>query len=289
MDTPAQKVARTVDGKLLLGWMPQSEAVKTLTQLCVFDEPITEPEAVGRWETYRDKVALLPERKCSHPKSYQRILAENLEITKFIKAAKKRKADNIVRVVKIDPLDLVVHQFQVVLDRATKYAAEMKGARERTRICLGIGLQQGVSGVRMGAGATIIDVPHCEFGINFQPNNQFQLVEMARFISVADLGERTLLWAGYHRAYAVASQIVPGGTVRSLLATLVINDPERFLSADSDRPEVRDTVRGVRPAIFRDFFDDNLCMRVPLRKLRVELHIPNNSKTCQTKWEDDES
>jgi hypothetical protein len=289
MTPAAKKVSRTVGGKLLLGWMPRSEAVKSLTELCVFDQPLNEIEAVGLWESYRDKVAALPKLNSCHPTSLQRTLAENLEITKFVKAAKKRGAKNIVRVVKVDPMGLVVHQFQIILDRANKYLALMQHARQRMHVCLGIGLQENFSRVRRGAGVTIIDVPHCEFGINFLPNNNFQLFEFARFISAADLSDRTLLWAGYHRTYAVASQIVPEGTVRSLLATLVVNDPDRFLSVDSERPEVRDTVRGERPALFRDFFNEDLCMNVRLRKLRVELHVPDNSRTCLTKWEDDES
>ena len=33
-------------------------------------------------------------------------------------------------------------------------------------------------------------------------NGHRQLTEAARFVSVANLRDRTLLWAGYHRAYA---------------------------------------------------------------------------------------
>jgi hypothetical protein len=58
-----------------------------------------------------------------------------------------------------------------------------------------------------------------------------------------------LLLAGYHRAYAVASQIVPEGTVRVLLVTLISRNSDRFLGLASDRPEVRDKVRGGRPVL----------------------------------------
>jgi hypothetical protein len=93
-----------------------------------------------------------------------------------------------------------------------------------------------------------------------------QLTEAANFVSVADLRDRTLLLAGYHRAYAVASQTVPEGTVRMLLVTLISRDSDRFLGLASDRPEVRDKVRGGRPAHLADFFDADLCIDVHLRK-----------------------
>jgi hypothetical protein len=114
-----------------------------------------------------------------------------------------------------------------------------------------------------------------------------QLTEAARFISIADLGDRTLLWAGYHRAYAVASQTVPEGTVRVLLATLIAGDADRFLGPDSDRPEVRDMVRGERPALLADFFNVDLCMDVNLRKQRPELHVRPLSATTQIVWVDE--
>jgi hypothetical protein len=97
-------------------------------------------------------------------------------------------------------------------------------------------------------------------------NGHLQLTKAANFVSVADLRGQTLLLAGYHRAYAVASQIVPEGTVRVLLATLISRDSDRFLGLDSDRPKVRDKVRGGRPVLLADFFGADLCIDVHLRK-----------------------
>jgi len=138
----------------------------------------------------------------------------------------------------------------------------------------------------MVSGTTIVDLPHGEFLVDLR-QGRLQLTEAARFISVADLGDRTLLWAGYHRAYAVASQTVPEGTVRVLLATLIDGDADRFLGADSDRPEVRDMVRGDRPAFLADFFDANLCMSVNLRKQRPELHVSSQFPTAKLVWVDE--
>jgi hypothetical protein len=278
---------QTVRGKVLLGWMPRQEAVKVLTKLCVFDEPLTEPGATGLWEQYRDKVARLAPRNCGQPVTQRMTLGESLEAKRFVKHARQRGGRNIVRVVKCEPLGLVVHQLQLALHRADAHRAAMSDERRRARICLGVGLEEQVQRVRNESGTVVLELPHAEFFVNFLPNGQLQLMEAARFISIADLGDRTLLWAGYHRAYAVASQTVPEGTVRVLLATLIAGDADRLLGPDSDRPEVRDMVRGERPALLADFFNDDLCMSVNLRKQRPELHVRPLSATTQIVWVDE--
>jgi hypothetical protein len=278
---------KTVPGKVLLGWMPRTEAIKVLTKLCVFEEPLAEGQASGVWEEYRDKVAKLPVRTCCQPASHAMSFAEKFEIKRFLKMVRRRNGQNVVRVTKIEPHCLVVHQLQIALHRAEMHATSLGSAKLRARTCLGFGLEEPVGRPRVVSGTTILELPHGEFFVTFQPGGRLQLTEAARFISIADLGDRTLLWAGYHRAYAVASQTVPEGTVRVLLATLIEGDADRFLGPDSDRPEVRDMVRGERPALFSDFFDSNLCMAANLRKQHPQLHVSSQSPTAKMVWVDE--
>jgi hypothetical protein len=53
---------KSVDGKILLGWMIESEAVPYLQKECLFDPPLLEQQARDLWIQYRDRVAALPER-----------------------------------------------------------------------------------------------------------------------------------------------------------------------------------------------------------------------------------
>ena len=223
------KAPQLVRGKLLLGWMPRDEAMKTLLKFCVFSSPITEREAEHLWMEYRGKVAALLPRKCALPANAGMSLAEKLKIKKFMKEVRRKGGTNVRRVLKIDAMALVVHQHQIILDRAEAYRAAMKSESEKARLCLGLGLEAAVSRVRNEAGVVIIELPHAEFGCRIHRNGQIELQEAARFISVADLSDRMMLWAGYHRTYDVASQASPDATERVLLVTLIDGDADRFL------------------------------------------------------------
>jgi hypothetical protein len=281
------KAVRTIRGKLLLGWMPREEAMKTLLKLCVFSSPINEQQAEELWAEYRSRVAALSPRKCELPANAKMSLAEKIQAKKLMNDIRRKGGKNARRVLKIDPMRLVVHQYRIFLDHAEAYRAAMINEREKTRLCLGFGLETDFTRVRSEAGAVIIELPHPEFGCKRHPNGQIEIQEAARFISVADLDDRILLWAGYHRTYAVASQTSPDATERVLLVTLIDGDADRFLAPDSDRREVRDTVLGERPAIFADFFDDALCMTVNLRRQRPEWHVPTDGPEAKLYWADE--
>jgi hypothetical protein len=117
----------------------------------------------------------------------------------------------------------------------------------------------------------VIDLPHFEFTVNMTPTGvNFQ--ERDRYIvAVRLLGGRVLLWGGYHRTHAILCQMAGDAAGVAPLLTVMSGIPEvdDFLA----RPSVRELVLGERPALLRDFFDEELFMVVNLRKKRAEGRI----------------
>jgi len=127
--------------------------------------------------------------------------------------------------------------------------------------------------IRQGLNAMDVDVPHGEFAFAFnQGTSQFYIMELARHISVTAFQDRMLLWAGYHRSYAFIANTNPEGIERSLLVALT-TDADFLVSAQSPNQGLRAMVCGLRPPLFRDFFDDALFMEVNLKRKRFVLQV----------------
>jgi hypothetical protein len=277
----------TVDGKILLGWMTKSEALKTLLEEAVFASPLSEQAAIALWEQYKAKVAGLGARGCQNPAHTKLSLGEKMAGERHIKKHRKEGATNLRTLVKIEPDDLVVHQLQIVLDRANNYAEKLVRPVDKIKMCLGTPGSAQLPFKKTGD-TIIIPVPHSEYEIGIGPKREMQVREMARHTSVTAFDGRLLLWAGYHRCYAIAlvNQEYPEEIERGLLAILT-TDGDRFLGPASDLPEKRDIVRGACPPLFRDFFDDDLCMTLKLRKRRCELHLKTTNFQTSRVWVDD--
>jgi hypothetical protein len=277
---------KTLSGKLLLGWMSKPEALAFLVGEAV--PAMTEEAAIALWECYRAKVAALGNRGCPKSVSGKHNLKEKLAIEKIIKSARALGGHNIKGLAKIDPLNLVVHQLRILEEKAEPYRNLLRHPVRRVKTCLpplpsGCQLQSRIVG-----GKTIVYLPHGEFQLLVGTHKKLEISEQAHHIAVTAFSDRLLLWAGYHRTYAsiVASQEYPEETER-LLPTALTTDAETFLGAGSPFPEKRDVVRGPCPALFRDFFDADLCMDIKLRKRRCQVEIDLTG--ARMTWVDDES
>ena len=85
---------------------------------------------------------------------------------------------------------------------------------------------------------------------------------------------RSMLWCGYHRTYAVLVLRQAGGDAAGAAPLLTVMtgmpDVQAFFSSPT---LVRDSVFGDRPALLRDFLDEDLFISVDLRKKRAEGRI----------------
>lgn len=278
----------TVDGKILLGWMGRDEALRVLLQEAVFDDPLDEAGAIRLWECFKAKVSGLGPRACPAPILAPQSLKEKLAGERLIKKAHRKGGFNVKRLVKLDPWGLVVHQLQVIEDRSNLYRRALRTDIDKVKMCLPSATGPHQLPFQRVQDTIIIDLPHGEYEISVNPQKNIEISENARHISIAAFDGRLLLWAGYHRSYALtlASQEYPEEIERLVLAILT-TDADLFLGARSIFPDKRDMVRGPCPALFRDFFDDDLCMKIKLRKRRCQIHLNATNSQMKKIWVDD--
>ena len=276
--------------KLLLGWMDETEAMACLLREYKGDVPFTEEAARAKWNEYRERVGNLGPRECTPPACIvERTQKEEYSEHHFVQ--KFAKDPSILRVVKLDdPSKLVAHQLTVVLPQSDRYLADMQDPKKRVHTCLGRGLSfEGVHPIARREGDRLIKpVPHAEFSVIDGNENDFRLRENNRHIAVKEFDGRMLLAAGYHRAHISMYRNKPEATVLPLFA-VVESDADGFFSTGSKVPFKRDMVRGVCPPLLGDFFDETLCIQLPLRKCRVEIYVDLKTRVWDRQWVDDES
>jgi hypothetical protein len=281
---------KTIRAKLLLGWMPQDEALQFLDK-CVFDAPLTQTQALDIWNGYRQKVAALPKRQVAIPHFQPLNKREKIAVADFRKMPRQIQ-DTIHDVVKIDPRGVAIHQFFVVTERSATYTQRMHNDRQRIKYCFGLDVQN-VETTQNG-NVTTIKLPHWEYDLREgqAPNGQkvLNIIEWPRFMSAVNRGDRLLLWGGYHRTYSFLSQTWPDGPEEPPLVTLITSPlSDAFFAQASSRPGVRDSVIGDVPALFSDFFDPELFMEVSFRKQRREIRFDSAAKTMWHGFVDDDS
>lgn len=258
---------------LLLGWMERDIALSYLCKDCVDLPPYSETEAESLWSEYRALVSALPARAAKSPERLNLTSEEKDAAEKFLAPHRAAGNSHIRDVIKVDPMGLVIHQLYMTLDKAREYMDHATARSWCMRECLTVRPNE----TKMLEGkfrrnAAEIEIPHREFAVNFQPGNTFGIEELGAHVSATEFGGRTLLWAGYHRAYARIASLKPDASDRSLLVVLS-HDADHIVAPDSPDPNLRATLIGARPPLFADFFDDRLFLRVNLRKKRYELRI----------------
>lgn len=260
----------TIEGGALVGWMERDQAVKFLREECDFGAPISDAEAEARWRPYRDRVEALEPRDCAAPPELPLDADEQRAARHFMNG--HRGATNILRVVKVDPMRLIVKQLVVVTERSNDYKREVRTAAGWLRKSLDITRRNNRIPFRCGVNAMDFDLPHGEFVTVFNDGGRWELQEGARHVSVTGYQGRMMLWAGYHRSYARVSSIAPDAIDRSLVVALT-TDGDFLVSQASPNQGLRDMLCGLRPPLFADFFNDLFFMKLPLKRRRFVLQV----------------
>jgi hypothetical protein len=276
-------MTNTIKAKMLLGWMNQHEAVNALN-CCIFDPPLTKKKSIALWKEYRDRVQALNPLVITLPAELALSPGEQTAVDEHIK---KVKAGPTARcfssVMKVDPNLLVARQYYVVTERADQYAQEMADDNVRIARCLGAGMEfKGtLPWKQVNPKVIVVDLPHLEFHPIFEPTG-CRFVEGDRYIAavIPETQDRIVLWAGYHRLYAILTLCQGAGDAHGgaplLTVTTGAPDVDAFFANPSS---ARDAVLGPRPALVRDFLDDELAITVNLRKRkaqgRIEFVRPN--------------
>jgi hypothetical protein len=265
------EMLKTLEGIVLIGWMEKDAAVSFLRSLCHFDGGVTDAEAEALWLPYRERVLALPERAAVAPVVRK---VDGYHESKVVAEFQKRfrRAANILDVIKIDPMGLVVHQLQVVTERANNYRKVTGSVSDWMKTAILCDGPPPNLPMRTGVNAIDVVIPDAEYVFVFDPSNGFGIQKLARHVNVTRFGQRMLLWAGYHRSYARMVSMAPEAIDRSLIVALT-TDGAFKVSQDSPNHGEREMLTGPRPPLFGDFFDGAFFMPVKLLKKRYELSI----------------
>lgn len=268
---PAPENAYT--GVVLLGWMEKLQAIRFLTEDCWFEPVLTEFAAESLWRDWRDYAAALPEREAPPPEPVPLAPSENAHAARFLQFIGNLGVSG-AQVIKIDPMQLVVGQYHIATEVAATHAqrcADDSAWLERTLPTLPSNPQLNMNFIRRNMDTEVlIDLPHGEFIFGVHPHGGFGPKELLGHVMVVRAGKRLLLGKGYHRLYGRISGT--NGNLPERLS-LVALDPSTL----TPPPDVRDNhgldIFGSRPALFADFFTENLAMPVYLRKKRYQLQV----------------
>lgn len=277
----------TLSAIALLGWMERDEAVEFLRERCFFDSPLDEAEALTVWEDYRHRVEALGERSIVLPESRTLTPEEKDWERRFLSFVRAAGA-NVRSVLKVNLMELVVHQKFILTGRAVEYASKLTNAKAWMELALPTQpdiFQANATARQSGVRVEMdIDVPHgewlltpcvCNGELHLKPGPTLRHVTV-----IQPQADRLLLWSGYHRSYARALIAHPDGTELPALVALaenVVSAPMAGRETAFDR-----LVRGPRPPFFTDFFDERLFMRVALRRKRFQMQIRSD-----VAWVDD--
>jgi hypothetical protein len=258
----------TVSGLCLIGFMSRERAVKHLVAETVTNPCLTEEQAESIWARYRSAVEALPER----PRGLIPELPLSPTEAEVAKRFRRRhRGDtNALRIIKVDPMDLVVHQLVLVSEVSDNYQVLARG-RKWAEACL---FQQRKSRVvsRSEPDGMYLDLPHGEFVIAMKSDLTLAIQECARYVGVVEFHNRLLLAGGHHRCYVHArrSQSSAANRSRGMLVVLTSTRPPQL---QGGRADVRELVSGARPPLLRDFLDERLALPIQLRKKRFEVRV----------------
>jgi hypothetical protein len=197
------------------------------------------------------------------------------------------REQGIIRVVKLDdPGKLVAHQLSVTLPQSERYLRDMQDPKKRVRAALGRGMNfEGTHPKARKEGSRLIKpVPHAEFHVAAVNDHDFALKEGRRNIAVKEFDGRLLLWSGYHRSHMSIYRNRPEEMVLPLFAVLESDTVDGFFSANSPAPFKRDMVRGSCPPLLADFFDESLCIELPVWKCEVEIFVDLKTNQWGRNW-----
>lgn len=260
---------RAMKGRVLLGWLERDRAVKYLQSDCIFDPPLTNKQAEALWAEKRATLEALAPRLVPSPSSLKMTLMEREAAESFLSFVRQQPGGTpeIQSVVKLDPLGLVCRQFFLTLDRANEYTSNVHDAAWSACTCLhtqGALASMNVSSVSNGWN---IDLPHGEFMCVLNGQG-FGVAECAPYVSVSVIGQRAVLWSGYHRCYARAAAARTSSD-RSVLAVLTTAGNATVAAERS----LSDLILGKLPPLLGDFLDPRLFLEVELHRKRYELQI----------------
>ena len=247
--------------------MDREQAVKFLMQDCLFSAPLTSGAAEQIWESHKAIVENLAPAEATAGKLA--MSAADLKAARKFRS-KYPGAVGIVDFVRLNPMDLVVHQLWVSTAISHRYRDSVTPDKWLQTALLNPPSNPLLRSRSVGDNITF-DLPHAEFFLTVpsQPN-EIRVTEGDGFVTVALHAGRALLLRGYHRTFACAQFAREAANAPHGVLFAVSNQLEAI---GSMADEVLNMMAGPRPPCMADFFDDRFFLPVTLRKRRYQMRI----------------
>jgi len=264
----------SIEAKLLLGWMTRETAILWLTHERV--PPLTEQEAEALWTQYYGRVEALPPEPHSVPQKLNEIDKETR--LRFLRHCREQGKHEIGDVIKLDLATLPIRQFRIVIPKSRDYEPLVNTRQGWVARALPTTAQEPNLQARYSQSGSDteawIDLPHGEFMFPFSPNiGGFQVKQGDRWVEAIQVEQRHLLWAGYHRSLARLVNTIGDGNERSALVALTKNRLLDTPNQSADNAHARALCLRARPALLKDFLNDELCITLNLKKQKWLYHV----------------
>jgi hypothetical protein len=263
----------------LLGWMRRDEALGFLQDDCVFRVPLATAQAEELWLEHRGRVEALPADD-GHPTNILPMSEADIKATRKFRASHPNDK-SIVDIVRLNPMELVIHRHWVSPSLTELYGATAAPAKWNQTSLLDPPAPRAQKLIRHGNTFTF-NLPHADFLLTHRPgpDSLLELTGPKAIVTVTFYGGRALLLTGYHRTYALACHLnTMQNAPRGVL--FAVSDDSGVTGNYSDYLEAAMTA--ARPARIEDFFNTDLCVPLEIRKrkyqLRVNYEISNQDAT----------
>jgi len=267
--SPSAAGASGLSARALLGWMDREQALKFLMEDCLFSAPLPSRIAEEIWKFHKTVAENLPP---DEPRSIRKLPLSAADL----KAARKFRswhpdAVSVVDFVRLNPMDLVVHQLWASTAIADGYRDKVAPDKWLYTALLDPPSDSRLKW-RRDDEKVIFDLPHSEFVLAgpVQPSGELRVSEAQGFVTVAFHADRALLMSGYHRTFACAQRALEVANAPHGVLFGVSNYLTAMGSAADD---VLRVMEGPRPPRMADFFDERLFLPVTLRRRRYQMRV----------------
>lgn len=259
---------QALQGRALLGWMTRDEAVRFLTNDCLFPTPLTEQQAQELWQARKEIVDALPHGEAVASETIPLWDADQKVIRQF--RSRHPEADSIVDFARLNPLDLVVHQLWISTEIAAGFSHRVT-PEKWVHTSLIDPPASSRPGWRREGNALLVDLPHFEFFLaGPRADGEMWIAEAEPFVTVALHAGRGLLLRGYHRTAALGMSLHESGA-SSGSALFGVSNALELMGSDAD--EIHRMMEKPRPPRLGDFFDERLSLPVMLRRRQYRMRI----------------
>jgi tetratricopeptide (TPR) repeat protein len=261
--------AQGLPARALLGWMDKEQAVKFLMEDCAFNTPLTRGTAEAVWESRKAIVENLP-REEPLPLAKLPLSAADLKAARKFRS-RHEDANFLIDFVRLNPMDLVVHQLWVSTAIADGYREKVTPDKWLRTALLDPASESRLKWRRDG-NTIIFDLPRFQYVLMgpLAPDGHMRVSETLDFVTVAFHANRALLISGYHRTFAAAQYCLEAPNApRGIL--FGVSNYLALMGSEAD--DVLNLMEEPRPPRMADFFDPRLFLPVTLRKRRYEMRV----------------